>query len=90
MTMPAQPNRTGRKLIAEAEALREMRAHATISVSTAATLMGVGLERMRAAAARGDVAVVRLGPETRVASAPLLAALGLGAEPAGETEGAPS
>lgn len=78
----AQPSRTGRKLIGEAEALRELREHVTIGIPTAAVLLGVGRERAYAAADRGDLPVIRVGGERRVPSAKLLALLGLTGKPA--------
>lgn len=80
------------KLAAEADALRQLRAHTTVSIKVAAAAVGVGRDGMRLAVERGEVAAIRLGAEFRVCSAPLLAALGLGPKPipavvASQTEG---
>jgi hypothetical protein len=81
-------NRTGRKvrseaekLQAEAEALRELRAHLTVSTTTGGNALGVGRDRMRVAVERGDIPSIRVAGETRIASAVLLGLLGLMPEP---------
>ena len=84
----APPNSTGRrvrseaeKLQAEAEALRELRAHLTVSITTGGNALGVGRDRMRIAVERGDVPSIRVAGEVRIASAVLLTMLGLMPEP---------
>lgn len=83
MTM-APANRTGRKvrseaekLVAEAVAIREMRAHATVSIATVADALRVGRDRAMAAIAKGDLPSIKVSGERRVPSAPVLVMLGL-------------
>lgn len=81
MTEAPQSNRTGRKVITEADALAALRAHATVSIPVGGAAVGVGRERAYAAADRGDLPVIRIGGERRVVSVKLLAMLGLWPEP---------
>lgn len=95
-----QGNRTGRKvrsaaekLASEAAAIRELRAHATVSIVTVADALRVGKERAHAAVGKGDLPSIKVSGERRIPSAPILAMLGLGPEPssgvAAPVEGGP-
>ena len=88
MTKAPQPSRPGRRvrsdaelLHAEAEAIRELRAHATVSIATVADALRVGRDRATTAVHKGQIPSIRVGIERRIPSAWILSQLGLAPEP---------
>ncbi len=87
----AQPSRSGRRVRSEAEkaqaeaaALVELRAHATVSIATLADALRVGKERAHVAVGKGDVPSIKVSGERRIPSAPILTMLGLAPIPSSE------